>query len=79
MNLSPHYNPNNNLASMPFTWIGLFYNGGCPDPCDMLSGPCACGAWHHQYEWPDVLQVSVFGNVQVDEDYDRLFGRRKRR
>lgn len=28
-----------------------YYNGGCSDPCDMLQGPCACGAWHYLYEW----------------------------
>jgi hypothetical protein len=22
------------------------YNA-CTDPCDMFTGPCACGAWHH--------------------------------
>lgn len=23
----------------------LLFNA-CTDPCDMLAGPCACGAWH---------------------------------
>jgi len=21
------------------------------DPCDVLVGPCACGAWHSKEEW----------------------------
>lgn len=25
------------------------YNA-CTDPCDMLEGPCACGAWHRRDE-----------------------------
>jgi hypothetical protein len=57
-----HYNPKNNLASMPKEYLGKFYNA-CTDPCDMLQGPCACGAWHHQEEWPDKIQLEVFGNI----------------
>jgi len=49
-----NYNPDNGLASMPQKYIGLFYNA-CSEPCDMLQGPCACGAWHHQEEWPDEI------------------------
>jgi hypothetical protein len=26
------------------------YNA-CTEPCDMLVGPCACGAWHHWDDW----------------------------
>jgi len=59
---NPHFNTKNNLASMPTKYIGEFYNG-CVDPCDMLSGPCACGAWHHQEEWPNKLQLEVFGSI----------------
>ena len=55
------HNKENNLASMPLEYIGMFYNGGHPDACDMLQGPCACGAWHHQEEWPEWLQLEVFG------------------
>lgn len=57
-----HYNPENDLASMPPEYIGKFYNA-CTDPCDMLQGPCACGAWHHQKEWLDWLQEEVFGCI----------------
>ena len=60
---SEHFNPKNNLASMPSKYVGRFYNGGCPDECDMLQGACACGATHHQEEWPDDIQMEVFGNV----------------
>lgn len=60
----PDFNPENNLASMPEKYLGRFYNA-CNDPCDMLQGPCACGAWHHQEEWPDDIQQEVFGNVST--------------
>lgn len=63
---SHHFNKNNRLASMPEDYIGLFHNA-CTDPCDMLQGPCACGAWHHQEEWPDNIQMEVFGNISPKE------------
>jgi len=50
------------LVPMPVRYIGQFYNA-CTDPCDMLEGPCACGAWHHQNEWPDDIQLEVFGDL----------------
>ncbi len=40
----------NNFIPMPKEWIGQYYNA-CTDPCDMLCGPCACGATHHLDEW----------------------------
>lgn len=61
-----HFNKDNGLASMPDKYVGLFYNA-CTDPCDMLEGPCACGAWHHQAEWPDNIQMEVFGNISSEE------------
>ena len=27
------------------------FHNACSDPCDMLIGPCACGAWHHLKDW----------------------------
>lgn len=57
-----HYNSKNNLASMPKEYYGKFYNA-CTEPCDMLQGPCSCGAWHSQEEWPDEVQLSVFGTI----------------
>jgi len=44
------FNPRLNMA-FPVEWIGQYRNGGCTDPCDMISGPCACGATHHFDEW----------------------------
>ena len=59
-----HFNSENGLASMPEEHIGRFRNGRHnPDPCDMLSGPCACGAWHRQEEWPNEIQMAVFGSI----------------
>lgn len=43
------------LVAMPKHLIGKFHNA-CVDPCDMLVGPCACGAWHHWEEW-DIEKV----------------------
>jgi len=63
------YNEKNGLANMPIEYVGRFCNGGCTDPCDMLSGPCACGATHHQEEWPDWLQLEVFGFVSKKNSF----------
>lgn len=40
----------NDFMEMPKDWIGQVHNA-CTDPCDMLNGPCVCGAWHHWDEW----------------------------
>ncbi len=42
--------PRNDILVMPKLWIGQIYNV-CTNPCDMLCGPCICGAWHHLEEW----------------------------
>ncbi len=42
--------PDNGLVGMPKDWIGQVHNA-CTDPCDMICGPCVCGAWHHFDEW----------------------------
>jgi hypothetical protein len=57
------FNPKNDLATMPEAYYGKFYNA-CTEPCDMLQGPCACGAWHRQGEWPDQIQMEVFGSIK---------------
>ncbi len=69
-----HFNPKNGMATMPAKWLGQFYNA-CPDPCDMLSGPCACGATHHQEEWPVDIQLAVFGFIS---DKSTILHRRPR-
>ena len=35
---------------MPDSMRGHYYNA-CTDSCDMIDGPCACGAWHNAKEW----------------------------
>lgn len=35
---------------MPEDTHGRFFNA-CTDPCDMIDGPCACGATHSAREW----------------------------
>ena len=37
--------PINGLVSWPDDWTDQHHNG-CNDACDMLVGPCVCGAWH---------------------------------
>ena len=39
------------VPNLPEELIGEFYNGSCPDACDMIIGPCACGATHHLRDW----------------------------
>lgn len=45
----------NGLLGWPQEWTERNYNG-CNEPCDMLIGPCACGAWHHAEDWDDALR-----------------------
>lgn len=40
--------PNMSLVAWPDNWPS-FYN--CNVPCDMLVGPCLCGAWHGEGEF----------------------------
>lgn len=61
-----HFNRENNIASMPEPYLGKFFNA-CTEPCDMLQGPCACGAYHTQEEWPDNIQREVFGSIKQNE------------
>lgn len=58
------HNKKNGLANVSIKYVGRFYNA-CVDP--MLSGPSACGATHHQEEWPDWLQPEVLGFIS-DKD-----------
>lgn len=39
----------------PKEWTTRYYNGS-NEPCDLLIGPCACGAWHGPDDWADVLR-----------------------
>lgn len=42
---------------VPFPTTEPSHHNACNDPCDMLVGPCACGAWHSvEEQWVrDVL------------------------
>lgn len=31
-------------------------HNACTDPCDTVSGPCICGAWHTVEEWNEILK-----------------------
>ncbi len=45
----------NGIVAMPENLVGEFFNGACPDPCDMIIGPCACGSSHRIRDWPEWL------------------------
>lgn len=36
------------------------YFNGSTERCDILDGPCACGAWHKPDEWESRLAESRF-------------------
>lgn len=44
----------NGLLDWPDEWTERVYNA-CNEPCDVLIGPCACGAWHHLEDWVELL------------------------
>jgi len=38
------------LIPAPDHWPNRY--NACTDPCDMIKGPCVCGAWHNlEEEW----------------------------
>ena len=39
----------NDTIPMPSELIGKIYNSN--EPCDVLQGACACGAWHDLDDW----------------------------
>ena len=40
----------NGMVPWPDGWDGENHNG-IKEPCDMLVGPCSCGAWHYEKEY----------------------------
>ncbi len=55
----------NSCVAMPTKFIGRFRNGGHPDPCDMIVGPCACGASHHVQDWPEWFMCILLREVPI--------------
>jgi len=47
----------NGSVAWPANWTDRHYNA-CRQPCDMLIGPCSCGAWHQEHE--DWVQAMLF-------------------
>jgi hypothetical protein len=45
------------------TELGLFSNGG--EECDVVDGPCACGAWHSRQEMVTKLENYFYFGKQV--------------
>ena len=38
-------------------------HNACNERCDMLIGPCACGAWHKLKDWEDRIPKKEIENV----------------
>jgi hypothetical protein len=47
----------NGVVPWPLNWTDRHYNAS-QEPCDMLIGPCSCGAWHQEHE--DWVQAMLF-------------------
>ncbi len=52
--------------NMPVEMYGCYYNV-CTDSCDMIDGPCACGAWHSAKEWIEKLNKKLINNSIVSK------------
>jgi uncharacterized protein len=52
--------------SMPY---GILQYNGQSEPCDALVGPCSCGAWHDESDWPADMLEFIRCN---DADQDRI-------
>jgi hypothetical protein len=64
---------------MPVSMHGRFHNGQCPDACDMVDGPCACGAWHSAKEWIGKLNTKLVKAEEVIETKDIIIKQLNRR
>lgn len=65
----------NDLIQMPASIYGRYHNGQITEPCDMIEGPCACGAWHHFYEWdPEIMELVIAENPWVEEHRFSVMG-----
>ena len=49
------YRYRNGLLGWPKELEKTSLFNACNEPCDMLIGPCACGAWHQPEDWTDLL------------------------
>lgn len=59
------------MTPYPEDWP-RYYNGTTSTPCDMLEGPCACGATHDLKEWPERMAKSNFEDPRVLDELDDL-------
>jgi hypothetical protein len=57
--------PQSGMVAWPGEWTDYHYNAS-KDPCDMLVGPCSCGAWHNENE-PWVREVLARHNTVIRE------------
>lgn len=87
MKQKPHYNSKNGFLPMPEEFCGMFFNAST-EPCDMLVGPCSCGAWHYIHEWPmEVREKMILQYPELEQQMEehlakypwciKLFGYRK--
>jgi hypothetical protein len=40
----------NGMVPWPTEWTTNLHYNASHDPCDMIVGPCSCGAWHNETE-----------------------------
>lgn len=56
----------NGAVPWPVNWTDRHYNAS-HEPCDMLIGPCSCGAWHtEQEDWVRAMLVKHNAEI-IDE------------
>jgi len=67
------------IVPMPKDYIGAFYNSN--GPCDMVIGPCACGATHTSEDWvqkkgsfeqKDIRHVATSDGEHPDEKTENV-------
>lgn len=56
--------PANGMVAWPDGWLEHRHFNACNEPCDMLAGPCSCGAWHCESE-PWVQEVLQKYNAEI--------------
>jgi hypothetical protein len=83
--LKLYKDPKSGMIPWPAEWAAyIHYNGGTNVPCDMLIGPCACGAWHTETEdWVQEYlakyKAIIIGTDKLDDypefDYETILER----
>lgn len=54
-------------------------HNACTDACDMIQGPCACGAWHYLDEEWVLYHLELYGVKRKEVRHINAGGRLERR